>query len=251
MQNLDQNLEKLEANLELRFPTPQVILDLMSQEESLQNKYWHLSDIDCMTADQIDELDRVKHEMKRIPELIRAAIIAENHLLSLVRCHIFIADLSVDELNTLICVKDFTDQLDKHPSKLYDEAFIDTLISNGIDTAKKFDDLIDSYFAVVDLQDIRNYVPLNPELMKFIGLDITDDLRLSVNEIFTDENTGEKHIIPIDKLILSKGIVTESSLRSSDPDQIMTALQNQLASVIAEEDYTQARVLQTQLDKLK
>lgn len=252
--------EKLEAGLEAKFPTPQSITDLIAEEKKISDKMMQLLDIEYRTAEQEEEYDILQTNSIEICNSLMPTAVKENHLLTLVRMNIFLHDLTEQELNQLTGIKDFSDQLDKSENKLYDGAFIETLIANGIDTAQRFSDLIDSYFATQEMQDVNNYKPLDESLEKFIGMELTEDLTLDVEWTLTDEDTGEAATnedtgevvkFTMNQFILPKGIVDERALKNTTHDEIMSALQAKLDAVVAAEDYVQARKLQTQIDKLK
>lgn len=253
MQKFEQILEKLEAQLEAKYPTPQVLLELINKEQQLTSKFWSdTSDgYEIETAEKREAREADANESRSLEQQIHELALSENHLLTLVRRHIFIHDLTPDELNKLTMIDDFSDQLIAHPGKLYDCALLETLITNNINTAHKYNDLIDAYFALDEMLDVRNYAPIADELQKFVGLDILDDLIFETTETFTDEETDESITFARSILILPKGIVTERMLHDVDHDQIMNALQHQLNNVIAIENYELARTLQTQLDNLK
>jgi len=246
-----QKLEKLEEALENKFPTPQVILDLLAKEKELTDRQLELLCVEHKTDEEQAEYDMLLETVNNVSANITISAIKENHMLTLVRNNIFIADLTDAGFEMLTKVPGFGDQLFKHESKLFDEAMIETLLANGIETAEQFENLIESYFDTKNLQDVKNYRPLDESLEKFVGIELTENLNLDYDETFTDEDTGESVTFPRNKLLLTKGTVTEQALIDADHDEIMTALQNQLDDVIADENYEMASVLQTQLDKLK
>lgn len=250
MQNLQQNLDTLSAQLEAKYPTPLCIKTLQDQSIIDTTRWFELADIEYKSVDEQAEFDMLS-ERPDAYEIIETLAISENHLLTLVRMHIFINDLSPSELNTLTCVPTFHDQLEAHPSILFDEAFIETLIANNITTATHYNDLIEGYFAMHDLLNIDNYKPITDDVKKFIGLDLIDDLTKTFIDTITDEDTDEIMSFERTILLLSKGIVTERDLVNANHDDIMCALQNQLDNTIAVENYELARVLQTQIDNLK
>lgn len=243
-------LSQLQDQLDAKYPTPLCITKQQEQLSINTNRWFTLAEIEYKSVNEQIEFDALTKRPDDL-EIIENLAISENHLLTLIRLHIFITDLSEDELNKLTRIPTFSAQLEAHPSSLFDEAFIETLIANDITTAAHFNDLIEAYFAMQDLLNVDNYKPITDDVKKFIGLDLIDDLTKTFIDDFIDEDTSE--IISFERTItlLTKGIVTERDLVDADHDDIMNALQNQLNNTIAVENYELARVLQTQINSLQ
>jgi len=256
-------LDLAEIELESRFPTPQSVLDAINNENKIIDRKMELLEIEYRTAEEEAELNAATDYDENA---INNCAIADNHLLTLVRRHIFVADLDETNLNLLTKVPDFYNQLHAHESLLFDHCLIDTLIKNGIDTAKKYEDCIDVYFETLDLTNDQNYTPIHDDLKKFIGIEINSELRLEYednlldehNTPYLDEITFQPIVFNRDVLIFESGIVTEKCVRrlqnefgSETHTLIIAALQAQIDRAITDENYEIIRPLQTQLDKLK
>jgi len=250
MKKIDTEFERLELLLEAKYPTPQVILDATVRLDSM------LSTVNDMEWDN-PEVEALDKQIEELRDEIQNLAVSENHMLTTIRLHIFWHDMTPKELHMLTGVADFADQFNMHKSKLFDECFVDTLIANGIDTAQKLHDRLDSYFATVSLHSITNYMPFDESLRKFVGFELKDRLIHKFYQSFYDED--EDINVPIERniVLLEPGVITEQDLISLTREHhdvgalILSKLQLQLDEVIVAEDYDQARVMQTQLDKLK